>query len=133
MNIEYRMTRRITTVNGKSSKLNLDGTFPFKAGDTVRVEIEDVETGRVWAGVKKVRTSGTSRAVGIPSSSLFKTGDLVHARISLDEGEAEDDDDARGQAEEGDQGLPQQPGHILGDSPRGSLRQERGPRPHRML
>lgn len=136
MTIEYRMTRRVTTANGKANKLNLDGTFPFKPGDLVRLVLEDVETGRVWEGVRKVRQSGTSRAVGVPASSMMKAGDLVHAKVSAaDEAdmEEEDDGDARVEAEEGHQGVPQQQEHILGDSPRGVLRQVRGPRPHRLL
>lgn len=128
MQVEYRMTRKITTINSRMRKLNLDGTFPFEADDDVVVTLERVSDGRVWTGERKVILSGSSRAVRVPASAGLEEGDLVHATIRR-----KGDDDPRGKDQEGHQGVPQLQGHILGHSPRGGVRQVGGPGPHSLL
>lgn len=126
--MDYVMTRRLVRASKGSIKVNLDPCFPFRAGDTVWMLVEDPDGPRREEGRRLIYKSGNSMSAVIPARWGFKVGDLV--RVTLTE---ERHDHSRGQAQEGDQDLPEQQGNLLGDSARRGVRQVRGPRSHRLL
>lgn len=79
----YYMTKYVTSINGRTAKVNLGKEVPYDVGSTVFVNVSSPDGSVYMSGPRKVQRSGTSKAVSLPKWWGFKKGDLVYISVSL--------------------------------------------------
>lgn len=78
----YYMTKRVTTINGHTVKINLGKEVPYEVGTIIYVYISSTDGSLHMGGSRKIMKSGTSKAVTLPKWWGFKKGDLVYISVS---------------------------------------------------